>query len=530
MNAPAGSRVFSRQSMALFALAGSTFLTGCTDPATFVPIEEFSGPAGVIEGTLTYSGPPPCTQDGKIVGAAVILAFDKDRLPPPSGLGSGASSIDAVPGELLFSGVRSKLVFDPNGALRCADSSAAPISASATWAIAPLAAGTYQIRGFYDRDGDFDPTFSISNLPSKGDVGGGAIDNAADVLTKGAPPQYTEIDVGQFDVAQGKLVIPPVGSRVQGVGVTFALPLSLERPVFYPAEVLDEVAGNTDPKNVKLPADFEFATFPPSEKSFIRIRLAAGVPDDEINDAAIAPFFMPVKDPAATIFMTVEDANRDGVVTDQDTVPESPLIPSLYPLSVFSKLIDGEKVRGLTRPRVVMQGLTLFKSLLGTTTKLPSPDPNDPSKFVVFQSQEPEVLVALRPAAICVDTFDKTKNGVLLLSRKTAKNGDPILADEDVVKQGLQRQFGRPFDVVYGCLPEGTYSMNLVYPTGQAWTLPNEAGVCAAGEPATADGKQCQGPNISRRRLVSQDALVTVTPGDAAYCKANPTPKACLPL
>ena len=215
---------------------------------------------------------------------------------------------------------------------------------------------------------------------------------------------------------------------------------------------------------------------------------------------------------------------------DRDTVPESPLVPSLYPLSVFSKLITGDKLHGQTRPRVIMQGLTLFKSLLATTTKLPSKDPNDPSKYVVFQSQEPEVLVALRPAAICVDPVDQTKNGTLVLSRKNAKSGDPILADEDVVKQGLQRQFGRPFDIVYGCLPEGTYAMNLVYPTGQAWTLPNEAGVCADGEPQSADGKKCVAPTNSRLRLASQDAMVTVIPGDKAYCKANPTPKACLPL
>lgn len=530
MNAPAGSRVFSRHSMALFALAGSTFLTGCTDPATFIPIEEFSGPAGVIDGTLNYVGPPPCTKDGHIIGAAAILAFDKNLLPPPEGLGTSAASLDAIPGEVLFASVRNKLVFAPDNSLRCPDSSAAPITASATWTVAPLPAGTYQIRGFYDYDGDFDPAFSIATLPSKGDVAGGAVDNATDVITKGASPQYTEIDVGEFDATKGKLVIPPLGSRVQGIGVTFALPLALERPVFYPSEVSDESGANTDPKNVKIASDFEFASFPPSEKDFIRIKMTAGVPAGEVDFAAKSPFFMPVKDPAPTIFMTVEDANRDGVVDDKDTVPESPLVPSLYPLSVFSKLITGDKIHGQTRPRVIMQGLTLFKSLLATTTKLPSQDPNDPSKYVVFQSQETEVLVALRPAAICIDPSDISKPGTLVLSRKNAKSGDPILADEDVVKQGLQRQFGRPFNVAYGCLPEGTYAMNLVYPTGQAWTLPNEAGVCADGEPQSSDGKTCVAATNSRQRLASQDALVTVIPGDKTYCKANPTPKACLPF
>lgn len=465
---------------------------------------------------------------GRIVGAALILAFNKDLLPPPEGLGTSAASLDVVPGEELFSSIRDKLVFAADGSLRCPDGSAEPVSASATWAVAPLPAGTYQVRGFYDHDGDFDPAFSISNLPSKGDVGGGAISNAAEVLTKGEAPHFTEIDLGVYDTAQGKYVIPDTGSRVSGIGVTFAQPLALERPVFYPSAVLDEVGGNKETNNIKIAGDFEFAKFPPSDKDFIRIKLTAGVPMEEVEAAAIKPFFLPVKDPAPTIFMTVEDANRDGVVDDKDTVPESPLVPSLYPLAVFSKLVSGQKIAGQSQPRVIMQGLTLYKSLLSTSTKLPSPDPNDPSKYVVFQSLEPEVLVALRPAAICINPDDPKAHGTLVLSRKTAKSGDPILADEDVVKQGLQRQFGRPFDVAYGCLPAGTYAMNLVYPTGQAWTVPNEAGVCAGEEPQSADGKQCVSVTNPRPRLVSQDAIVTVTAGDAAYCKANPTPKACL--
>ena len=34
-------------------------------------------PAGVIRGSVTYSGPPPCSQNGHIVGNAVILVFDR---------------------------------------------------------------------------------------------------------------------------------------------------------------------------------------------------------------------------------------------------------------------------------------------------------------------------------------------------------------------------------------------------------------------------------------------------------------------
>lgn len=526
MTVQVGANRTRRFSFALPLFAAAVSTVGCADPETFVPIPDFAGPAGAIEGTLTYAGPPPCTEGGRIVGAAALLAFDTRLLPPPEGLGTSAASIDIVPGETLFASIRDKLVFDKSGVRRCPDVSAPPVTASATWAIAPLPAGNYQIRGFYDRDGDFDPAFSISNLPTAGDVGGGAIDNAADVLG-GAAPRYTEIALGVKD-AQGALVIPDTGSHVFGIGVTLGLTLPLERPVFWPSAIADETGvGNTDPKNVKLPSDFQFATFGASDKSFIRIVLSAGVPDGERKAAAATPFFFPVdaaKDPPPTIFMGIEDANRDGAIDNQDHVPESTALPSLYPLSVFSKLVTGDKLHGQTNPRVIMQGLTLYKSILLTSTKMP----NDPM-LPPFQSLEPEVTVALRPAAICVNPQDPAERGVLVVSHETDAAGTKLIADEGLVKLGLQVQFGRPFDIVYGCLPEGTYAMNLVYPTGQAWTLPNEGGVCAASEPMSADGKLCVTSKNSRARLASQDAWLTVTgPKDKAYCAAHPTPKTCL--
>ncbi|MDC0742676.1 hypothetical protein [Polyangium mundeleinium] len=525
-----------RRSLALpFPALLLALAAGCGDPDTFVPdIPGFSGPAGVVEGTLTYTGPPPCTENGKVVGAALVLAFDKRLLPPPSGLGTGAASLDAIPADVLFASVRDKLVFDKDGKLRCPDASAPNITASGTWTIAPLSGGTYQFRGFYDRDGDFNPAFSISNLPTAGDVGGGAIDNAAEVLM-GAAPRYTEVNVGEPD-GKGNFVIPAVGVHVPGVGVTLGQVLPLERPVFYPSAVDDSVAGNTDPRKVVVPSDFEFETFPPKDTSFIRITFSAGVADAEIDAAALTPFFLPVKDPAATLYMALEDVNGDGQLTHEDHVVESAGIPQLYPSSVFSKinaprLANDKRIETQSRPRVIMQGLTLLKNLLLTSTKLPPAMPDPMNPVPPFQSFEPEVTVAVRPAALCIDPVDPSKKGVFVLSRKTAADGAAIIADEEALKQGLAARFGRPFDIVYGCLPEGQYSMNLVYPTGQAWSVPNEAGVCALAEPQTSDGKTCKAVTNARPRLVSQDAMLIVgAPKDAAYCKANPTPTACTAL
>jgi hypothetical protein len=79
--------------------------------------------------------------------------------------------------------------------------------------------------------------------------------------------------------------------------------------------------------------------------------------------------------------------------------------------------------------------------------------------------------------------------------------------------------------------------MNLVYGTGQAWSVPNEAGVCAASEqPQSTDGTVCKGGVTSagptpRPRLPSQDLVLTIgKPTTASYCVMKPTPAACCPV
>ena len=161
--------------------------SGCTDADVFVPFPEAGGPAGIITGSITYSGPPPCTKSGRVVGAVVLLGFDERFLPPPEGFASDPVALTIVTGEELFAGVRSQIGFAPDGALHCPPQGASVV-ASAEFSLGPLTAGVVQVRGFYDLDGDFDPNFSIFNLPSAGDVGGGALLNVEAAL-QGAPPR-----------------------------------------------------------------------------------------------------------------------------------------------------------------------------------------------------------------------------------------------------------------------------------------------------------------------------------------------------
>jgi hypothetical protein len=487
--------------------------TSCDDPSTFQTATAV--PVGVIDGTVTYGGPLPCTEGGRIVGAAVLLAFDTRLLPPPEGLGTTAASLGVVPGETLFAGVRGRLTFNADGSRWCPDAAAPHVTVGATWAISPLSAATYEIRGFYDHDGNFDPGFSVFNLPTKGDIGGGAIDNAADVLI-GKAPIYRKIALGT-EKPDGTRVIPDTGSRIGGVAVTLALELPLERPIFHVKDVLDPAMKSKDPKAPVMPSDFTLDTFSTAnpggtEKSLFRLRLAAGVDMTEVDAAAVSPFSFPVKDPAPTLFYSRQDVNGDGVIDKLDHVPDSDLLPALFPIGVAAKLGPTGAAQG--NPAVVLQALTIYKSL--ASTAFAAPDLADP---------QAEVLLAMRPSVLCLDPADTSKPGTLVVTHEKDKQGNPIIADPMSVKAGLSAQFSRPIEIAYGCLPEGAYSLNLIYGTGQAWSSPNESGVCAASENPKSD-TQCG----KRARLSSQSVVFTVgPPDDPAYCAAHSVPAACLP-
>ncbi len=520
-------RIRSRTCFASLATLALAAAAACDAPPQYLRDGQFGEPKGVIDGIVTYSGPLPCTKDGRILGAAPILLFDTRLLPPPEGVGTTATSIAVVRGEDLFAGVRGRLTFNDNGSLWCPDANKPHVVVSAPWAASPLEAGTYQVRGFYDRDGDFDPGFLISNLPTMGDVGGGAIDNPTEVL-QGKAPRYREISIGALG-PNGERTIPETGARIGGVTVTLGLPLPLERPVFYTKELLDETSVmNTDPLNVHMPSDFQLGTFSAldpgnTEKSFIRLKLGAGVPDAEIDAAAKSPFNMPVKDPAPFFLFTRQDVNGDGILDANDHIPDSAQVPSLYPLSIFSKLSDESDVVSQTAPVIVMQGITIYQSLLNTAFSLP--DLND---------AQPEAIVALRPAALCIkNPLDPKAEGVLVVSHPDDTQGNKVITDEPAVEAALSAQFHRPVKIAYGCLPQGRYAMNLIYPTGQAWTVPNEAGECTGLEEPTSDGKRCSldpaDPQAANRPLIPSQAAVLIVdkPTDGAYCQANPTPDAC---
>jgi len=249
----------------------------------------------VLEGTVTYAGPLPCTEKDHVVGAAALLLFDVNLLPPPDGLGTSAASLANVAGDTLFAGVRDRLTFHGDGSRWCPDAGSKNVTVSSTWTAGPLIGGEYEVRGFYDLDGDFDPTFLIANEPTKGDIGGGAIDNAADVLV-GKPPVYRRIALGRPPEGRDAK-IPDAGARNRRRDRDVGAP-ARDRATGLPRRECRRSEKKSTPLAVQMASDFQLDTFSVADPtgtqaSFVSLTFGAGVASNEIDDATKSPFLLP---------------------------------------------------------------------------------------------------------------------------------------------------------------------------------------------------------------------------------------------
>jgi hypothetical protein len=358
----------------------------------------------------------------------------------------------------------------------------------------------------------------------------------------GAAPVYRKIQLG--NAVDGGYEIPDAGADISGVSVTLALPLPLGLPIFYPAGVAYssyECTGTTvkmvtpppgDPTKITMPADYQIPVFNAGSPmmtagSLITIDLKAGVPSSEQDAASKPPFGLPVKN--ATLTLNWEDVNGDGMLDlGHDHAPASTLVPALLPLSIFSKLASStDDLTAQASPVVIIQGLTLYKSLVDTVNwglGLSAPPNNT--------ATDTDVFVGIAPAVLCLDPSQPNAPATLVVTHKTDCSGLPILSNNggDTIA-ALKAQFHRPVNLVEACLPQGRYAMNLVYSTGQAWSVPNEAGVCQTGETESKDGASCKGSLATRARLSSQDRVLTIgPPKDPSYCTGmHAVPAACCP-
>ncbi len=208
--------------------------------------------------------------------------------------------------------------------------------------------------------------------------------------------------------------------------------------------------------------------------------------------------------PASTKFMLTRQFNAAGkpdILRDNDTLEFVAMFASLFPSVVLSKMFEDENgeialpPRSQTDPAVVIQTITLRdqpgtkvgsmkatseSSAVGgglTDADGKAPDPNHPlAKSTGFELQE-GFTALVRPSTVCIHT-KKDLRGTLVTPVRydpNPANDFPIVIKEKV----LANNPNRVKDVQFGCLPPGHYAVNVVYPTGQAWSFPNLMGFCS---------------------------------------------------
>lgn len=494
--------------LTLFSLATLALAASCKVPDDL----EQKPPLGVIRGAVLYTGPLPCTQAGHVMGGAAVLVFNQNLLPPPEGLGTNARSLAAVPGDELFAAVTSSLTFREDGAIWCPAADAPHVSVSAQYLVGPLEAGRFQLRGFYDRDGDFSPILKIHNLPTAGDIGGGALANPTDAAL-GAKPIYQQIEIGDRD-ANGKLVLPADGAAVDGVAVNLGLELTTPRPIAHVLEVRDtrpnvpESDRATSLDTLRMPIDQLLAKSPvaianaaEADNYFIRLVFRAGVPSDEQATAFASPLSLQAG-PPYDFFRIYSTKNADGspAVVPEKT-PPGIAIRDLFPQTILARLDwgDGTNQTPQAAPAVILQALVSKDGLLSAISDQ--------------DAKSPTVQAALRPSVICTQPEIPGSRIYLVTPSFKAENGEVVIDDPVELAGKVAARFGRsPADVsvIEGCLPPGRYSANLVYDTSQAWTLPNEAGVCSGLEKPGGTGCVQDGIAGSRPLVASQAAYVRI--------------------
>lgn len=499
-----------------------TLAAGCTDVPEDTEVWE---PKGVMKGTVSYMGPLPCSENGHVVGNAVLTLFNVNALPPPTGLGLSAHRIAVVPGDVLFAGVAHMIPTNPDGSRACL-TNPPMVQVSASWEVGPVDPGAYQVRGWFDYDGDWHAAFKFANMITKGDVGGGAIANITEALA-GGNVEYTVIEVG-IEGEDGLYRIPENGFVASNVSPILASVIPTNRPYFYVSEMrrgeddsgIPEPIPNPTDEDIKMPADFRIrnASIGAVQDSLYWFRLQSGLPEEERGPAMASPFFFRLGDP---IILMRYDANKDGVIDEKDHVSGS-TVPALGPLVSMTKLDVANDEKKLWRT-------TQDKPRVLTSLVVAPPDLELLAGLFAYANMtEPEFVPSIkafaRPSAVCIeDAANPNSKTIIVTPHLEDLSGTPAISDETATKVDIADQLSRSRDtveLVYGCLPPGRFAINVIYPaTGQAWTLPNESGICMPGEKAS--GGMCG----ERAKLESQFRTFEIGPADdPAFCQAQRKP------
>jgi hypothetical protein len=210
------------RALTLLVLPAACLLGACGDPLVDAPEREGGNapdPTGLLEGDVVYAAPMPECVGGAVTGRVVLTLFRSDDPPPPEGGATTAVNLLFVDAAELFApsdcGLPEGTVVTRSAGFRWPD---IPLGQGPADAEGDLPGVAYQIRGFYDAEGDFDPRFGIRSGATRGDVAGGAFLSATDLRFRALA----------FDHVDER----PDGQVVSGVTVTLAAPVGSEIPAF----------------------------------------------------------------------------------------------------------------------------------------------------------------------------------------------------------------------------------------------------------------------------------------------------------
>jgi hypothetical protein len=386
------------------------------------------------------------------------------------------------------------------------------------------------------------PTYDI---PSTGYVAGNVNVTVGVVLAQTRPYLYAQgIPYGPSILASdgSSLTLSPAQDSSQPSQSSTAIAGTKETdPNYMPVLTIPQDLGALSPPPTVTPGSANLF-----DAALPHLRLVFGVAPSEVSCASggTCPQFAPSPsmvnpfhfqlDPSATppgAFPVWQNAAFDAATQTWTPllIPEGQNLPMLWPLVILSKLVDStppghpEDPASLTaqggpgQPIVIMQGITLlgaaqpspFGSAQGDTllnTALAGPLFGNPLFDTTTQrpivTTQDHLTVAIRPSVVCFShMFDTPPSadprGVLVTPYTSANQADfgngsptpgPIVPPDLLSTTEPSRWTGAKSlikAVQYGCMPKGRYAINVVYPDGQAWTVPNEAGACSGTEGQT---------------------------------------------
>jgi len=198
-------------------------------------------------------------------------------------------------------------------------------------------------------------------------------------------------------------------------------------------------------------------------------------------------------------------AGEPDIIRDNTSLETIAQIADIFPSVVLSKLAeDGEghvalPPRSQTDPIVVIQTIPLkdwedpahlgtgsmkatSQSVLAggglTNADGSAVDTNHPLYKRGGGVVQDGFTALVRPSVVCIYPQVDLRGTLVTPVQKDPNPDNPgaaLVEREKIFKY----KGNRVKDIKYGCLPPGHYSVNVVYPTGQAWSFPNLSGHCS---------------------------------------------------